>query len=112
MELETSVGNQSPRVDALDDGPRVLRLQPDEWPADLEHGFRTELDGTIHHGPALSCGERRNIGPRAGEIEPGRRTGAHQRRELATPHGLVVAVGVVVQEASVGSSPRASMRTP
>ena len=106
MQLEAPVRNQSAGIHALDHGPGVFRLQANEGAADFEHRLGAELDGRIHDGPTLTRGEWRDIGPGTRKVQAGGRGGADERGELPASHGAVD------QVASVGSSPRASIRTP
>ena len=68
--------------------------------------MRAQLDRGVDDDAAFARRERGHVGPAAGEVEPHRRGGVEFGRQIAPPHG------VTRHAATVGSSPRISMRTP
>src|SRR5438093_1308995 len=79
---------------------RVAKAQPEPGAGRSNLGVREELDRAGHHESAFSGGERRDVGPSSGKVEPYRSrgtTGVH---------------GATHQSWTVGSSPRRSIVTP
>ncbi len=66
---ETGVGHGDPLAEVL--GP-----QPDGAAAQEEVDVHRQGDGSVHHRAALGVGERGDVGPPPGPIDPQRRAGA------------------------------------
>src|SRR2546426_11044718 len=85
---------------------RSLRDQSDQTSADPHGDARRELDGPVHDDPPLARREGRDVGPAAGEVETDGGGRMEFSRLVAPSHGSVR------HAATVGNSPRTSIRTP
>src|SRR5207247_8302798 len=106
QEIEPAVEHQATGVRALELLAQVFGDEPDQASAEPHRDPRRELDRAVHDDAALARRERGDVGPTAGKVE------THRGGPVAFGGQVAPLHGAVRHPATVGNSPRTSIRTP
>src|SRR6266550_1932424 len=101
-----AVRNESTGVRTLERFRELLGHEPQEFAAQVQLDVRPERNRTVDDDAAFTGRKRRDVGPSPGKVEPQGRRRMKRRGEVPASHGCTR------QAATVGNSPRTSIRTP
>ena len=99
-------GEETAGVRAFECFAQLFGDEAQQRAAQVQCDVGAQADGSVHHHAAFARRKRRDVGPASGEVEPQRRGRVKRGRQIAASHCSTR------HAATVGSSPRISMRTP